>query len=714
MSRIAFVAAAFMGSALLFAVQPIVVRLLLPSLGGSPAVWNAAMVFFQTLLLAGYLYAHYSLRWLRIAHHRLVHALVMLLPLAALPIAMPGGWTPPPSANPIAWTLAALAVMVGAPYFALATVSPTLQYWFTRARGRRREPWMLYAAGNAGSVLALLAYPLLIEPMLGLRQQAWGWAACYVAFLGLMAVCAGLTRDAPPNRAPAGAASVPQRQRWLWIAYAAIPSVLLLGVTRHIGDEIASIPLLWVVPLALYLGTFIVSFSGAGTRVFPVAARVARLMVIPVALSLFRVPVPLPLLVAVHLLLFTALALVLHQRLYDTRPDAQRLTQFYVCLSLGGALGGMFVVLVAPLIFNAIYEYPLAIALALLALPRDTRVPAWLAALRSKRAVVAIVLALCLGLAATAGWQVTRADFIESNAPGARLLAAGAGLLAFIIFDRARHFALVIAAILLAGVVVRPEGTVLQERSFFGVLRVQQSGGESTLFHGTTIHGSQRSAIHSIAQGYYHPDGPVGSALTQWQQDHPTLSIGVVGLGVGALAASARDSDRVVFYEIDPSVADMAWDPRYFSYLEDSPGNIEIDIGDGRLRLERLAPRHDLLVIDAFSGDAIPVHLLTREAFQLYAGITQDGPVLLHISSRHLDLAPSIGATAAAAGLGAWRWEYDPELEALATGARSSIWVVLSRSAEAPLRGYWERLPAIGTPWSDDYSNLLGAIALRK
>lgn len=704
-----------MGSALLFAVQPIVVRLLLPSLGGSPAVWNAGMVFFQTLLLAGYLYAHYSLRFLRIAHHRWVHALVMLLPLVALPIAMPAGWTPPPSANPIAWTLAALAVMVGAPYFALATVSPTLQYWFTHARGRRREPWMLYAAGNAGSVLALLAYPLLIEPLLGLRQQAWGWAACYVVFLGLMAVCAGLTRDAPPNRAPAAeAGSVSNRQRWLWIGYAAIPSVLLLGVTRHIGDEIASFPLLWVVPLALYLGTFIVSFSGAGTRVFPVAARVARLMVIPVALSLFRVPVPLPLLVAVHLALFTSLALVLHQRLYDARPEPRQLTQYYVCLSLGGALGGMFVVLVAPLIFNAIYEYPLAIAVALLALPRDARTPTWLAALRRNRAAVASVLALCLGLAAIAAWQVTHADFIESNAPGARLLAAGAGLLAFIVFDRARQFALVISAILLAGVVVRPEGTVLQERSFFGVLRVQQSGNESTLFHGTTIHGSQRSDIQSIAQGYYHPDGPAGSAIAELQRGRQNLSMGVVGLGVGAQAAPARDSDRVVFYEIDPSVADMAGDRRYFSYLDDSAGDIDVVIGDGRLRLERLAPRHDLLVIDAFSGDAIPVHLLTREAFELYAGITDGGPVLLHISNRHLDLAPAIGATAAAAGLGAWRWEYDPELEALASGARSSVWVTLARSAQAPLQGYWERLPATGTPWTDDYSNILGAIAPRK
>ncbi|NNL95253.1 MAG: fused MFS/spermidine synthase, partial [Xanthomonadales bacterium] len=656
MTRLVFLVAAFLGSALLFVVQPIVVRMLLPGLGGSPAVWNTAMVFFQLLLLAGYLYAHGSLRWLRISHHRYLHALVMLLPLVALPIALPTEWAPPDSGDPTIWTIGVLAVMVGAPYFALATASPTLQHWFAHARTDNTDPYALYAAGNAGSVIALLSYPLLLEPMVGLRQQAAGWALAYGVFLLLLAFCSALTRNAPPARGEAAKTGIRWPQRWKWMAFAAIPSVLLLGSTRHIGDEIASFPLLWIVPLALYLATFIITFGNFGARIAPVAARVARLLVIPAALSLFRMPVPLPLVVIVHLALFTSLALVLHQRLYEARPQAASLTEFYVYLSLGGALGGMFVVLVAPFLFDAIYEYPLAIAIALLALPADTQSRGLLARLRAWPVAIYATIGVCLVLAALAGWQVAISDFIESNAQLARLLAGVAGLLAFIMLERPRHYALVISLLLLAGVVVRPEGTVLQDRSFFGVLRIQQIDSESTMFHGTTIHGSQREEIPRIAQGYYHPDGPAGSAIIELQADGSPLSIGIVGLGVGAMAAAGRPVDDIVFYEIDPAVLEAARERRFFTYLADARASVKTVIGDGRLSLQRSSAQHDVLFIDAFSSDAIPVHLLTREAFELYRGVTGGGPVLMHISNRHLNLAPVVGATARAAGLNAWLW----------------------------------------------------------
>lgn len=709
MTRLAFITASFLGSALLFAVQPIVVRMLLPSLGGSPAVWNTAMVFFQALLLAGYLYAHGSLRFLGIYRHRYLHGAVMLLPLAFLPIAVPAGWIPPADHDPTFWTIMALTMMVGAPYFALATASPTLQHWFANARGNTKEPYMLYAAGNAGSVMALLSYPFLVEPLMGIRQQAFWWAVFYGMFLVMLAICSGLVRNVPAPRGAAGRYRTGGRLRAKWISYAAVPSVLLLGVTRHIGDEIASFPLLWIVPLALYLATFIITFGKWGHRVFPLAARIARLLVIPAVLSLFRVPVPLPLLVAVHLVFFTALALVLHQRLYDSRPEAANLTEFYVFMSLGGALGGVFVVLVSPFVFDAVYEYPLAIAAALLALPRDQQAAGIIARIRASRVAISIVISACLLLALLVGWQVAVSDFIESNARLARLFAGVAGLLAYIALDRPRHFALVFTALLLAGVVVRPEGTVLQERSFFGVLRVQQIGNETTLFHGTTIHGSQRNDIPGIAQGYYHPEGPAGSVISQLQAQTDSLSVGIVGLGVGALAATGRDRDTLVFYEIDPAVIEIAADSRYFSYLSGSRAEIRIEVGDGRLLLDGLDARHDLLVIDAFSSDAIPVHLLTKEAFELYGRVSGGSPVIMHISNRHLNLAPVVGATARAAGLNAWIWEYDPDLEALATGARSSRWVLMSPEPEMPLKGWWESTPGGGDTWTDDYSNIIGA-----
>lgn len=709
-----FIAASFLGSALLFAVQPIAVRILLPSLGGTPAVWNAAMVFFQTLLLAGYLYSHLSLSWLRISRHRFLHAVVMLLPLAFLPIAMPEAWSPPTTTDPTGWTLAVLAVMVGAPYFALATASPTLQHWYANARIEAgTEPYMLYAAGNAGSVVALLGYPFLVEPNLGLRDQAWFWAAGYLGFLVLLGLCSAFTRNVAAMRSTSSSSPADWSRRWRWMGYAAVPSILLLGVTRHIGDEIASFPLLWIVPLALYLATFIVTFGNLGAKVFPVAGRVARLMVIPAVLTLFRVPVPLLAVVIVHLALFTALALVLHQRLYDARPEAGRLTEFYVFLSLGGALGGMFVVLVAPLIFNAIYEYPLAIAIGLLALPRDTDAPALISRLREGRYFVGVVLGACLVLAAIVGWQVASSDLIDSTAVSARVLAGLVGLAAFILLDRPRHFALVITALLLAGVVVRPQGTVLQDRSFFGVLRVQAVGTSTTLVHGSTIHGSQRSDMPRVAQGYFHPGGPAGYTMAALHEGGRTLSFGIVGLGVGALAAGGQPGDEIVFYEIDPAVADTAGDSGYFTYLQDSAAEVSTEIGDGRLSLDRPGVRHDVVVIDAFSGDAIPVHLLTREAFELYMEVTEGGPVLLHISNRHLSLAPVVGATARSAGLQAWLWEYRPGPHALATGAKFSRWALLTQPDSSPPPGGWVPLDSLGSAWTDDYSNIVGALKLR-
>ena len=707
-----FVSCAFLGSALLFAIQPIAVRMLLPSLGGSPAVWNAGMVFFQLLLLAGYCYAHWSLRWLNRAGHRGLYLLVMLWPLMVLPVAFPAGWNPPATSDPTLWTLSALAVMVGGPFFALATVSPTLQVWFASTAGATRaEPYALYAAGNAGSVLALLGYPLVVEPFFGLRAQAWGWAGGYLVFVITLVVCALLARQPVEAREAAPAPRAGWARRWRWMFYAAVPSTLLLGVTRHIADEIASFPLLWVVPLTLYLLTFIVTFSGRGARILPVAGRVARLLIIPALLSMFRIPVPLILVVVVHLALFSALALVLHQKLYESRPDRRDLTEFYVFLSLGGALGGVFVALIAPLVFDAVYEYPLAIALALLALPGDTGAPFLIARLRGMAAARGVTMMVVLSLAVVVGWMVSGSDLIDSTAVDARILTGVAGVIAYLMLDRPRQFALAISALLLAGVVVRPVGTVLQDRSFFGVLRVQEIGVRATMVHGSTLHGSQDRRIPGTPQGYFHPAGPAGATLTHLAALQPTLSVGIVGLGVGALAATLEAGDTLTFYEIDPMVARVASDPARFTYLAESKAEVSTLIGDGRLSLISTQARHDLLVIDAFSGDAIPVHLLTQEAMQLYGAVVGAGQVLIHISNRHLDLAHVVAATARSAGMDAWIWEYHPKAEEQVTGAVPSRWMLLMRPGDRPPPGNWWPIQSTAKPWTDDYSNIVGIIS---
>ena len=370
----------------------------------------------------------------------------------------------------------------------------------------------------------------------------------------------------------------------------------------------------------------------------------------------------------------------------------------------------MPVVLIAPLVFDAILEYPLAIAVALLALPRDVTAPGLINRLRGNSVMRVLSLALVLLLAALAAWQISRSDLIDSTAVAARMLAGVAGVVAYLMLDRPRYFAVAFLALLMAGVVVRPQGTVLQERSFFGVLRVQEVGPKTTMVHGTTVHGSQDRRYPKLPQGYYHPQGPSGSTLMHLAASQEGYSVGIIGLGVGALSALMEQDDELTFYEIDPNVVRVANDTRLFSYLSDSPAHVETVVGDGRLNLELTSARHDLLVVDAFSGDAIPVHLLTREAFEWYNQAVSGGPILIHISNRHLDLADVVAATAQAAGLRAWIWEYAPMPAAKATGAVASRWMLLGAPGLELPPGDWWPLENQEPAWTDDYSNIVGTI----
>lgn len=694
---VVFTLASLLGSTLLFLVQPIIGRLLLPLAGGTASLWNTAMVFFQAALLLGYLLAHLGTSLLGVARHRYAHLLVLVVPLAFLPIAVPGDWSLDAGRDPIVATLGVLAVMVGMPFLALATSSPTLQRWFAATdHPHASNPYFLYAAGNVGSLTALLAYPFVIERHLGLDAQTKLFTAGYVAFIVCTAAAALLV---PAHRGAIAARVVPQAdpiawaRRGRWVAWSFVPSALLLGTTRFITTDVASFPLLWIVPLVLYLTTFIVAFGVRDPeRVTALAARAVVIGAIPLALT-FLGRVPMTLALGLHLGWLLAAALLAHGRLASDRPPASRLTEFYAWVSLGGVLGGSFVALVAPIVFTRLWEYPLAIFGALLLVPAVTD--------GRHRPLLLVVAA-----ATTAAGALLLQD---SQVQLATLAMAAAGLIAL------RHppvvFACTIAAVMAIGVGVTGSDVVAQHRSFFGTYAVLETDeGGRVLQMGTTIHGSQNPERAGRPTTYYHPDGPLGSVF---DAPRAPMDAALIGLGAGEIAAYGLAGDQFTFYEIDQVVVDIATDPAHFTYLRDTRAEVDVVVGDGRIELARSSAVHDVVVVDAFSSDAIPVHLLTREAVVTYLDhLTPDGLLLLHVSNRHLELAPVIERIGSEIGTAVRMIHYVPDAEAERTGAAASIWVAMARSATTidALDDRWVPVPGDGPLWTDDYSNVLAVL----
>jgi hypothetical protein len=731
---ILFGLAIFVGASLLFLVQPMFARMALPLLGGAPAVWNTAMVFYQATLLAGYAYAHASMRWLGPRRQARLHLLVLLVPLLALPIALPAGWTPPGDTSPIPWLLALLAVAVGLPFFVVSATSPVLQAWFA-ATGHpaARDPYVLYAASNLGSMLALLAYPVVVERLLRLQAQSYLWAWGYGGLVALTAACAfalwrarrsGHGREplpgVPPDHVPPDGADQPltRSRRARWVILAAVPSSLMLSVTSYLSTDIAAIPLLWVVPLALYLLTFTLVFGRR--RIIPHRVWVELLPValLPLVLVLVaRANEPLALVIPTHLAVFFVAAMVCHGELARDRPDPRHLTEFYLWLSVGGVVGGAFTALLAPVVFTNVLEYPLVLALLPL-LP--TRPPAaWLG--RTSR-ILDLVLPLALGVL-----MVGLIVGLERGGYGAEAIGPAVGvvtLLSLTFWRRPVRFALGLAAILLAGAVHQgEEGRLLYaERSFFGVSRVTRdpSGQYHMLMHGTTLHGMQGLAPARRREPltYFHPSGPLGQFFAAVEGATPRRTVAVVGLGAGSLACYGKPEQRWTFYEIDPVVFRIAVDTRFFTFLRDCPPKTFIVLGDARLTLAR-APddTYDLIILDAYSSDAPPMHLITLDAVRLYLTKLAPGGVLLfNISNRHLVLEPVLGAIARAAGLAA-RTRDDARVgdaERLA-GKVESQWVVMAQREEdlGALRSdpLWKppAAPPELPPWTDDFASLLAA-----
>lgn len=679
----------FLASLLIFWVELMVAKMLLPRFGGSPSVWNTALVFFQINLLAGYAGAH-LLAKLDSRMHKLVQTLLVVVPIATLPVALPA-FLDSQEMGPTVAVLVSLTLMVGAPFFALSTSTPTLQDWFSHSEHpRARDPYFLYALSNVGSVVGLLGYPLLIERALTLQGQAISWAIGYAIFAALTVLGSRLVGRWGSYRVMVTEApSMTRRLRWAGVAF--IPSLALLGITRHISTDIAAFPLLWTIPLAIYLTSFVVTFRDGGSR-WTDAARVALrpLVVLMAVLALQLVPNLLWLTVAVTMLMLGAVSVAGHGIVYEDRPEAGALTHFYMWVSIGGAAGGLFAAILAPVLFDSVLEYTMALALAALLVAGPVR------RREMDQRVIGVVAFVALLLA-----------IVVSDAGAKTALLGLAGVIAVLWLNRT-WFAGVVAGMLIVTSVATTSAALAQERTFFGVYRVQENEDVRSLSHGTTSHGSQLvSGDRMTPIGYYGETGPVGDVfevLPEGERD-----IGIIGLGVGALVAYGNEGDDFTFYEIDPVVEEIARDERFFTLLSNSEAGVDVVIGDGRLELEKGSVTHDLLIMDAFSSDAVPVHLFTVEAFQVYLdSITDDGALLVHISNRHLRLEPIVARIAEELGLHARTRDYSPDPGD--EWATRSVWMMLERDPVLTLPETWVESTPGTALWTDDYSNILSVI----
>jgi SAM-dependent methyltransferase len=717
----------FLGASLLFVLEPMFARMALPQLGGAPAVWNTAMAFYQAALLAGYAYAHWSTTRLGVRRQPLLHLALLAAALAALPIRVPADRMPPAIGNPLPWLVTLMTVRIGLPFALVAATGPALQRWFA-ATGHRAsaDPYFLYAASNAGSLVGLIAYPLALEPLLTLRAQSRLWLAGYGVLVALVLASAALLWRA---RVPAGARGVPPealpgrrpvlRQRLRWLVLALVPCSFMLSATFLISTEVAAVPLLWMAPLALYLGSFVLVFARRLRLPHALMARALAILLVPLAIALVaRITGPIALLLGLHLAALFLVCMVCHGQLAAERPAAERLTEFYLWVASGGVLGGCANAIVAPLIFTGRAEYGLVLVAAAALLPSASR-PA--SAPRTRLldlAAPAAVGALVAALLAAA-----RRFGFAGGFPAVLLLVFGPpGVLAYLTSRRSSlRFAGAVGALLLVG--SRYEGEagrmLYAERTFYGTNRVTlaRDGTCHRLWHGNTLHGEQSLDPRRRREPlcYYSRSGPLGDVF---RAASPTqrARVGVVGLGAGAAACYAQPGEHWSFFELDPGVVRIARDPRYFTFLGACAARVDTVPGDGRLSLAREPDGgFGLLLMDAYSSEAVPVHLLTREALVLYGRkLRPDGWLVFHASNRHIDLAQVMAALAADGGWTALiRRNRDLGPAELASGKAPSVYLVLAREGAGlgtlATLGTWQPPPSPGRwpVWTDQYASVL-------
>lgn len=711
-----FIAVVLTGSFLLFLIQPMFARMVLPRLGGSPSVWNVAMLFYQGALLGGYLYAH-ALQRLALRQQVILHMTLLAIAALFLPIA-PAGWLPDPGDTaPALWLMALLAVSIGPVFFMVSSQAPLMQAWFAKSDDPAASaPTFLYAASNAGSLAALLAYPLLVEPTTRLATQGLGWSVGFVTLLVLVGLC-----GAAVLRRPAAAAMVVKplpvthAQRLRWTLLALVPSGLLLSTTTHLTTDLMAMPLLWVIPLAVYLLSFIIAFSPAGGKATMVAVVCCPALILFVGTALFVDGAFAAFYAAAGVLLLFAVAVALHGTLAQEQPEAGALTEYYLWISVGGALGGLFCALIAPMLFNWGYEHPLLILAAALLVPATPLIkagPRWQQIL-----LVGLAPALSLFLS----WRATTTPLA--------LVVIPIGFFALLSIGRRWLFAFHVLMLMLAmggWAQLQSKGVVDRTRSFFGVYTVRDASNsrKRSLIHGTTLHGVQSHdpVTRLRPTTYYAPQSGVGQVFAAAPALFgPQARMGFVGLGTGTLACYARPGQHWTAFEIDPAVIAIARDRKLFSYLERCNPDLEMIVGDARLTLGKVPEASlDMLAVDAFSSDAIPLHLMTREAFDVYGrALAPDGVLLVHITNRFLDLEPVVAAIADQQGWTARVRRFRPPAKQPAGHFDTrSHWIILTRTPErmatvlaATTAGPEAWKPLLERPdmalWTDDFSSIL-------
>ena len=721
-ARVLFVTTILTGSFLLFLIQPMVARMALPRLGGAPNVWNSAMLVYQALLLGGYYYAHRLSRW-PLRRQAAVHLGLFALAALTLPIAL-AKLAPAAPGNEVWWVPLLLALSVGPVFFAVSAQAPLMQRWYAAHAGAG-QPWALYAASNLGSFGGLIAYPVLVEPWLALRQQAWLWSAGYLLLLVLIALCARARwsmREHDGMMIPAVPDSplIPRRRAALWVLLAAVPSGLMLSTTTHLTTDIFAMPLLWVMPLGVYLLSFTIAFADwrGPARIISALAWAGILSVGGMAMVSYGWMGLVPLVCSVVLLFLLCTAL--HARLYDLRPGADQLTAYYLAMSAGGALGGVFTALIAPAAFDWVWEYPLLILAAAALLPRgalpDWRHGAGLDPALRRAALAGLVLA-----GGVIVWQLYEANlYVESRSLRWPLAATAAVIGLVLVPWRAAVAALLLAVMLAQGgydtLVDSRAG--LRTRSYFGVYTVRTYPKDRlrTMLHGTTLHGEQSTdpMRRRLPLAYYGPGS--GAAIVFGNARDllgPRARIGVLGLGTGTLACFAQADQPWTIFEIDPAVLELSRNGT-FTYLPLCAPQARVALGDARLELAK-TPRasFDLLAIDAFSSDSVPMHLFTHEAFGVYLdALSPKGVMLVHISNNFIDLEPALAAELKARGLAAALRDDNPQRD---TDYWATSWVAVSRDPAQIARitaldpdAPWRALgPPAPTVWRDDYASFL-------
>ncbi len=726
-----FTVSIFLSASLLFSVQPLFAKLALPLLGGASNVWNTAMIFFQGSLLLGYIYAHLISKYLPLIGQAVVHILVMLVGVFFLPLAISSGWTPPTEGVQAFWLIALFGVSIGVPFFAISANAPLLQHWYSLTNQKdAKDPYFLYSASNAGSLLSLCLYPIVFEPLFRLQEQTHMWS---LGYFGLIACLLATAIYAQRNRRENFVENVKEiskpvnwTKRGLWVLLAFLPSSLMLGLTSHMTNNIASAPFLWVAPLALYLLTFVIVFAAKPLVTTQQIGRLFPAVIFAAIIFGFVLKNFIILSILLSLLTYFIIALMCHSRLVDNRPDASRLTEFYIFMSIGGVLGGIFNALIAPMIFNGTYEYLIVLLLTYAAVPREIKNGP-----KRAKSIVTLALGAIIGFGLFSVLDSFKTPFT---------VAALAGGVVFVYalsrVQAERKFAIANIIFLCGFVFGMPPflnkvmgKTQLQSRSFFGVISVKAIETPYGLMHrfdhGDTIHNYQLQdpALRKIPLAYYSNGNSFDRALQAVRRKHPHINLAMIGLGAGAMACYEKPEDDWTYFEIDPEVVKMAKNPAYFSYLSECSFESDIRIGDARLTLQGLPDNSQhMIIVDAFSSDSIPTHLVTREAMALYLEkLREDGMMFFHTSNRVMDVASVIVRLADDAGL-ASRYislsDFEGQDYAEFHGPSRGVLVGRISDLDESIGNdtHWVKYEPshhVGL-WSDDYSSVLSTLLSAK